>query len=71
MASLPAATEADTARSGFTRGHLGGMFSIGLQEMMQKEVYSCVHLVEEVYAAGRGLSQKPRPIPLQSLGGEN
>lgn len=38
--------------------------------MMQKEVYSCVHLVEEMYAAGRGLSQKPGASPLQLLGGE-
>lgn len=40
------------------------MFSTGLQEMMQKEVYSCVHLVEEMYAAGTGLSQKPRLFSL-------
>lgn len=39
--------------------------------MMQKEVYSCVHLMEEMYAAGRGLSQKPRLSSLQSMGGEN
>lgn len=38
--------------------------------MMQKEVYSCVHLVEEMYAAGTGLSQKPGPSPLQLSGGE-
>lgn len=47
------------------------MFSTGLQEVMQEEVYSCVHLVEEMYAAGTGLSQKPRLSSLQSLGGEN
>lgn len=51
-ASPPAATEADSARGGFTQGHPGGMFSTGLQEMMQKEVYGCVHLVEEMDAAG-------------------
>lgn len=67
-ASPPAATEADAARSGSTWGHLGGMFSTGLQEMMQKEVYSCVHLVEEMYAAGTGLSQKPGPSPLLTVG---
>lgn len=37
---------------------------------MQKEVYSCVHLVDEMYAAGTGLSQKPGASPLQLLGGE-
>lgn len=46
------------------------MFSRGLQEMMQKEVYGCVHLVEEMFAAGMGLSQKPGHSPLQLLGGQ-
>lgn len=46
------------------------MFSTGLQEMMQKEVYGCAHLVEEMYASSTGLSQKPGPSPLQLLGGE-
>lgn len=36
--------------------------------MMQKEVYSCVHLAEEMYAAGKGLSQGPSPAQLS--GGE-
>lgn len=46
------------------------MFSTGLQETMQNEVYSCVHLVEGMCAAGMGLRQKPGPGPLQLSGGE-
>ena len=38
------------------------MFSTGLQEMMQKEVYSCVRLVEEIYAAGMGLAKNLDPV---------
>lgn len=67
-ASSPAAAAVDSARGGFAEGHLGGMFSTGLQEMMQKEAYSCVHLEEEMHPAGTGLSQKPGPHPLQPLG---
>lgn len=44
------------------------MFSTGLQEMMQKEVYGCVHLVEEIDAAGMGLSQNPGPSLVEPLG---
>lgn len=45
------------------------MFSTGLQEMMQKEVYGCVHLVEEMDAAGHGrLSQNPGSSLPEPLG---
>jgi len=46
------------------------MFSTGLQEMMQKELYSCVHLVGEMHAAGTGLSQKPGPSAFQLVAEE-